>query len=155
MGLTVLVCLPSFRPRLVGQATQGAVLKKFSALRPTPALRALLLAPDSLRVKKSFSVRPQAFLSLTRLSSETDDQPVIFRPPSPPNLCNKVLSALENCFPGLVLGKCCLYLYFGWAILSSGTLYTIETTCKLLTYNALNSVLSDQNSFHFHVTSLQ
>ncbi|XP_074943660.1 tumor protein D53 isoform X3 [Phalacrocorax aristotelis] len=59
------------RPRLVGQATLGAVLKKFSALRPMPALRALLLAPDSLKAKKSFSVRPQAFLSLTCLSSET------------------------------------------------------------------------------------
>lgn len=48
-----------------------------------------------------------------------------------------------------------LYLYFEWAILSSGTLYTIETTCKSLTYNGLNSMLSDQNSFDFHITSLQ
>ncbi|XP_049674004.1 tumor protein D53 isoform X3 [Accipiter gentilis] len=59
------------RPRLVGQATPGAVLKKFSALQPMPALRALLLAPASLRVKKSCSARLPAFLSLTHLSSET------------------------------------------------------------------------------------
>lgn len=80
-------------------------------------------------------------------------QPGIFRPASPPNLCNKVLSALENCLPGLVLEKRFLYVCFGWAILSSGTLYIIETT--YMTYNALNSMLSDQTSFHFHVPSLQ
>lgn len=145
--------LPRFRPRLVGQATQGAVLKKFSVPQPTPALRALLLGPGSLRPKKSFSVRLQAVLSL-QASLQRLAQPVIFRPPSPPNLLNMVLSALENCLPGLMLEKYFLYLYFGQAILSSGTLYTTETTRKLLTCNALK-MLSDQNSFHFHVTSLQ
>ncbi|KAM6084015.1 tumor protein D53 isoform 5-T5 [Theristicus caerulescens] len=65
------ISMPAMRPRLVGQATQGAVLKKFSALQPMPVLRALLLAPDSLRARKSFSVRWQALLSLTCLSSET------------------------------------------------------------------------------------
>lgn len=63
--------LPFFRPRLVGQATQEAVLKKFSALQPMPALRAPLLAPDSLKVKKSFSVKKQPLLSPKCLSSET------------------------------------------------------------------------------------
>lgn len=80
-------------------------------------------------------------------------QPGIFRPASPPSLCNKVLSALEYCLPGLVLEKHFLCVCFGWAISSSGTLYIIETT--YMTYNALNSMLSDQNSFHFHVPSLQ
>uniref|UniRef100_A0A8V0XNV8 Tumor protein D52-like 1 n=1 Tax=Gallus gallus TaxID=9031 RepID=A0A8V0XNV8_CHICK len=50
------------RPRLVERATLGAVLKKFSAPQPTPALRALWLAPDFLRVKKSFSVSLKASL---------------------------------------------------------------------------------------------
>uniref|UniRef100_A0A8C3RA19 TPD52 like 1 n=1 Tax=Cyanoderma ruficeps TaxID=181631 RepID=A0A8C3RA19_9PASS len=59
------------RPRLVGQATREAVLKKFSALQPMPVLRAPLLAPDSLKVKKSFSVKQQVLLSPTCLSSET------------------------------------------------------------------------------------
>lgn len=108
--------LPHFRPRLVGQATQGAVLKKFSVPQPTPALRALLLAPGSPRPKKSFSVRLQAILSL-QASLQRLAQPIIFRPPSPPNLLNKVLSALENCLPGLVLEKHFLYLFFGHFII--------------------------------------
>lgn len=54
---TCSLCLPCFRPRLVGQATSGEVLKTFSAPQPMPALRALLQAPDSLRAKRSFSVR--------------------------------------------------------------------------------------------------
>lgn len=65
------LCLPYFRPRLVGQATQEAVLKRFSALQPMPVLRAPLLAPDSLKVKKSFSVKQQVLLRPTCLSSET------------------------------------------------------------------------------------
>lgn len=65
------LCLPYFRPRLVGQATREAVLKKFSALQPMLVLRAPLLAPGSLKVKKSFSVKQHALLSPTCLSSET------------------------------------------------------------------------------------
>lgn len=104
------LCLPYFRPRLAGQATQEAVLKKFSALQPMPVLRAPLLAPDSLKVKKSFSAKQQALLSPTCRSLETC-QTVIFSSPSLHNLCSKVLSALENCHPGLVLEKCFLSLF--------------------------------------------
>lgn len=61
-GTCCSLSLPCYRPRLVEQATLGAVLKKFSAPQPTPALRALWLAPDFLRVKKSFSVSLKASL---------------------------------------------------------------------------------------------
>lgn len=61
-GTSCSLSLPCYRPRLVERATLGAVLKKFSAPQPTPALRALWLAPDFLRVKKSFSVSLKASL---------------------------------------------------------------------------------------------
>lgn len=133
------LCLPYFRPRLVGQATREAVLKKFSALQLMPVLRAPWLAPVSLKVKKSFSVKQQILLSPTCLSSETC--PVIFSLPSPHNLCNKVLSALENCHPGLVLEKFSLFLFQ----ISHFTRYFVhhQNHMQVIGYNALNSVLND------------
>uniref|UniRef100_A0A8D2NNZ7 TPD52 like 1 n=1 Tax=Zosterops lateralis melanops TaxID=1220523 RepID=A0A8D2NNZ7_ZOSLA len=127
------------RPRLVGQATREAVLKKFSALQLMPVLRAPWLALVSLKVKKSFSVKQQILLSPTCLSSETC--PVIFSLRSPHNLCNKVLSALENCHPGLVLEKFSLFLFQ----ISHFTRYFVhhQNHMQVIGYNALNSVLND------------
>ncbi|XP_033368704.1 tumor protein D53 isoform X2 [Parus major] len=127
------ISMPAMRPRLVGQATQEAVLKKFSAPQPMPVLRAPLLAPDSLKVKKSFSVKQQALLSFTCLSSETCPDSDFSA------LSHHTICATRFCqlWKIAVLALCWRnvsspYFYFRWAILSVGTLYIIKTTRKSL-----------------------
>lgn len=123
-GTCCSLSLPCYRPRLVGQATLGAVLKKFSAPQPMPALRALWLAPDFLRVKKSFNARQKA--SLRDLP-----RPWFLDLPQQPTCATKFCGSWKTASLALCWRKVSsLYLHFGYAILSSGILYAIGTTCQ-------------------------
>uniref|UniRef100_H0ZNI8 TPD52 like 1 n=1 Tax=Taeniopygia guttata TaxID=59729 RepID=H0ZNI8_TAEGU len=127
------ISMPAMRPRLVGQTTQEAVLKKFSALQPMLVLRAPLLAPDSLKVKKSFSVKQQALLSPTCLSSETcpDND---FQLSLTTQLAQQGFVSFGKLPSWPCVGEIfpLPYFYFRWAILSSGTLCIIKTAHKSL-----------------------